>query len=130
MRILPNLLLQGGIKASLQDANGKFPINQKNLPGTAVPVQYPTGSITSNEWFLPQVGVLWEPTEHEQVFANVQKNLRQFIPYGAGSNFYGFSPWSLGTQAAFELFKSTVDPETSWTYELARGPAARSTPAR
>ncbi|MGH7787789.1 MAG: TonB-dependent receptor, partial [Candidatus Binatia bacterium] len=117
-RILPNLLLQGGIKASLQDANGKFLINQKNLPGVAVPVQYPSGSITSNEWFLPQVGVLWEPTEHEQVFANVQKNLRQFIPYGAGSNFYGFSPWSLGTQAAFELFKSTVDPETSWTYEL------------
>jgi hypothetical protein len=117
-RILPNLLLQGGIKASLQDAQGKFLINQKNLPSVAVPVQYPSGSITSNEWFLPQVGVLWEPTEHEQVFANVQKNLRQFIPYGAGSNFYGFSPWSLGTQGAFELFKSTVNPETSWTYEL------------
>jgi len=117
-RILPNLLLQAGVKASLQDANGKFLINQKNLPTVAVPVQFPSGSITSNEWFLPQVGLLWEPTEHEQVFANVQKNLRQFIPYGAGSNFYGFSPWSLGTQAAFELFKSTVEPETSWTYEL------------
>lgn len=117
-RILPNLLLQAGVKASLQDATGKFRINQKNLPTVAVPVHYPSGSITSNERFLPQFGMLWEPTENEQVFANVQKNLRQFIPYGAGSNFYGFSPWSLGTQAAFELFKSTVDPETSWTYEL------------
>ena len=117
-RILPSLLLQAGVKSSLQDATGKFLINQKNLPTVAVPVHYPSGSITSNEWFLPQVGLLWEPTEHEQVFANVQKNLRQFIPYGAGSNFYGFSPWSLGTQAAFELFKSTVSPETSWTYEL------------
>ena len=57
-------------------------------------------------------------TGHEQVFANVQKNMRQFIPYGAGSTFYGFSPWSLGSQAAFELFKDTVKPETSWTYEL------------
>ena len=117
-RILPNLLLQGGFKASLQNANGKFLINQQNLPGVAVPVVFPSGKIRSDEWFLPQAGSLWDATDHEQVFFNVQKNLRQFIPYGAGSNFYGFSPWSLGTQAAFELFKQTVKPETSWTYEL------------
>ncbi len=117
-RIRPDLTLQFGFKSSLQDANGKFLINQKNLPTAAVPVVFPSGKIRSNEWFLPQVGALWEPTEHEQVFVNIQKNLRQFIPYGAGSNFYGFSPWSLGTQAAFDLFKQTVQPETSWTYEL------------
>jgi outer membrane receptor protein involved in Fe transport len=117
-QITPQLLLQAGVKASLQDANGKFPINQQNLPGVAVPVQYPSGSITSNNWFLPQVGVVWDATEHEQIFANVQKNMRQFIPYGAGSNFFGFSPWSLGTQQAFDLFKQTVHPETSWTYEV------------
>lgn len=116
-RVMPTLLLQAGVKASLQDATGKFPINQRNLPTVAVPVRFPTGSITSNEWFLPQAGLLWDVTPEEQVFVNAQKNMRQFIPYGAGSNFYGFSPWSLGTQAAFELFKDTVDPETSWTYE-------------
>jgi len=116
-KVMPNLTLQAGFKSSLQDANGKFPINQRNLPTVAVPVHYPTGSITSNKWFLPQVGVLWDPTENEQVFVNAQKNMRQFIPYGAGSGFYGFSAWSLGTQAAFELFKDTVKPETSWTYE-------------
>lgn len=117
-KVLPNLTLQFGDKASLQDADGKFPINQENLPTVAVPVHYPSGRIRSDEWFLPQAGALWDATDHEQVFANVQKNLRQFIPYGAGSNFYGFSPWSLGTQAAFDLFKSTVKPETSITYEL------------
>jgi iron complex outermembrane recepter protein len=117
-KILPNLTLQIGDKASLQDAKGSFPINQQNLPGVAVPVHYPTGKITSDEYFLPQIGALWDATDHEQVFFNAQKNLRQFIPYGAGSNFYGFSPWSLGTQAAFDLFKSTVKPETSITYEL------------
>jgi outer membrane receptor protein involved in Fe transport len=116
-RILPTLLLQAGVKSSLQDANGKFRINQKNLPTVATPVHYPSGRLKSNEWFLPQAGLLWDATPHEQVFVNVQKNLRQFIPYGAGSNFYGFSPWSLGTQAAFDLFKQTVDPEYSWTYE-------------
>jgi outer membrane receptor protein involved in Fe transport len=116
-KVLPNLTLQAGFKSSLQDATGKFPINQRNLPTVAVPVHYPTGSLTSNKWFLPQAGLLWDPTEHEQVFVNAQKNMRQFIPYGAGSGFYGFSAWSLGTQAAFDLFKDTVKPETSWTYE-------------
>jgi iron complex outermembrane receptor protein len=116
-RIMPNLLLQAGFKSSLQDATGKFPINQQNLPTVAVPVHYPSGSITSNKWFLPQVGALWDVTPNEQIFVNVQQNMRQIIPYGAGSGFYGFSPWSLGTQAAFDLFKSTVKPETSWTYE-------------
>ncbi|MBW8815946.1 MAG: TonB-dependent receptor [Caulobacterales bacterium] len=116
-RILPTLLLQAGVKSSLQDANGKFLINQKNLPTAAVPTVFPSGRIKSNEWFLPQFGALWDATAHEQVFVNAQKNLRQFIPYGAGSNFYGFSPWSLGTQAAFDLFKQTVDPEYSWTFE-------------
>jgi iron complex outermembrane receptor protein len=117
-KIRPDLTLQFGAKSSLQNADGKFLINQKNLPTAAVPVVFPSGKIRSDEWFLPQAGALWDPTEHEQVFVNVQKNLRQFIPYGAGSNFYGFSPWSLGAQAAFELFKQTVHPETSWTYEL------------
>ncbi len=117
-KILPNLTLQFGDKASLQNADGKFLINQKNPVGAAVPVVFPSGKIKSNEGFLPQFGALWDPTDHEQVFFNAQKNLRQFIAYGAGSNFYGFSPWSLGTQAAFDLFKSTVKPETSITYEL------------
>lgn len=116
-RIRPGLLLQLGFKSSRQWAKGKFPINQQNLPTVAVPVHYPTGHISSGDWFLPQVGVLWDASANEQVFFNAQKNLRQFIPYGAGSNFYGFSPWSLGTQGAFDLFKQTVKPETSWTYE-------------
>ncbi len=117
-KILPNLTLQFGDKASLQNADGKFLINQKNPVGTAVPVVFPSGKIRSDEWFLPQAGLLWDATEHDQVFLNAQKNMRQFIAYGAGSNFYGFSPWSLGTQQAFDLFKSTVKPETSITYEL------------
>ena len=119
-RVLPNLLLQAGFKSSLQDAEGKFPINQVNAVGAlapAVPVHYPSGSIISNDGFLPQVGAVWDVTSHEQLFLNVQENMRQYIPYGAGSGFNAFSPWSLGTQAAFNLFKQTVHPETSWTYE-------------
>jgi iron complex outermembrane receptor protein len=105
------LLLQAGFKTSSQNANGKLLIAQKG----AAP--FPSGRIKTDEWFLPQVGLTWDVAGNTQVFANAQKNLRQFIPYGAGSNFYGFSPWSLANQAAFDLFKTTVDPETSWTYE-------------
>jgi len=116
-RITPSLLLQAGFKSSLQTARDVVLVQQQNLPTANPPVNYPTGTLKSNNWFLPQVGAVWDATPNEQLFFNVQKNMRQFIPYGAGSNFYGFSPWSLGTQAAFDLFKTTVKPETSWIYE-------------
>jgi hypothetical protein len=117
-QVLPTLSLQAGWKASLQTAGDYLPVQQLNLPTTNPPVAYPVGSITSNNWFLPQLGVLWDLTSNEHLFFNFQKNLRQFIPYGAGSNFYGSSPWSLGSQAAFDQFKSSAHPETSLTYEL------------
>jgi len=117
-RILPSLLLQAGFKSSFQTASNKVPIEQENLPTVAVPVVYPTGTLVSNDAFLPQFGAIWDATQHEQLFVNIQNNMRQFIPYVAGGNFYGVPPYSLGTQAAFNLFKTTVHPETSWTYEL------------
>ena len=124
-RVLPNLLLQAGFKTSWQNAKDNVPIEQVNLPTANPPTVYPVGSIQSSDWFLPQVGATWDATANIQAFFNIQKNLRQFIPYGAGGNFYGASPFSLGTQAAFDLFKQTVRPETSWTYEAGvRGHAA------
>ncbi len=116
-QVLRSLLLQAGWKASLQTASDTLPVQQLNLPTTNPPVHYPVGSITSDNWFLPQVGAIWDLNERDHLFVNIQKNLRQFIPYGAGSNYYGTSPWSLGSQAAFDTFKATASPETSWTYE-------------
>jgi iron complex outermembrane receptor protein len=123
--ITPDLTLSAGVKSSLQTAGNDVIVQQKNLaagnvaglPATSPQVQFPTGSITSNNWFLPQAGLTWDATESEQVFVNVQENMRQFVPYAAGSNFYGASPWSLGSQQAFDTFKSTAHPERSWTYE-------------
>jgi hypothetical protein len=113
-RIRPDLLLQAGVKSSLQYAKGTVPIQQKNAPTNTNPTLLPTGEIDTKKWFLPQLGAIWDATDSEQVFVNVQKNLRQFVTYGAG----GLSPWSLGSQAAFDLFKDTAEPETAWTYEL------------
>jgi len=113
-RIRPDLLLQAGFKSSLQYAKGSFPIPQKTPPGANPAIVTPSGKIPTEEWFLPQLGGVWDATDHEQLFFNIQKNMRQFITYGAG----GLSPWSLGSQAAFDLFKQTANPETAWTYEL------------
>ena len=113
-RLAPNLLLSYGFKSSNQDGHGWFPINQKNAPTTAPAAQihYPTGTIRTHEGFLPQVGLVWDATPGDQLYVDAQKNVRHFIVYGAGG-----SAWSLANQPAFDLFKSTVKPETSWTYE-------------
>ena len=108
-----DLTVQAGFKSAFQWAKGKVLVQQLNLPTNANPTLYPTGKINTTRGFLPQVGATYNLNEHEQVFVSAQKNLRQYINYIAG----GFSPWSLGSQAAFELFKQTVKPETSWTYE-------------
>ncbi|MBQ1544098.1 MAG: TonB-dependent receptor [Caulobacteraceae bacterium] len=113
-RIRPDLLLQAGFKSSLQFTSGTVPIQQKNAPNATNPTLLPTGEIDSREWFLPQIGAIWDFTSNEQAFVNVQKNLRQFVTYGAG----GLSPWSLGSQGAFDQFKRTANPETAWTYEI------------
>jgi hypothetical protein len=123
--ITPDVTLSAGVKTSLQTAGNNVITQQKNLaagnvaglPATSPQIAFPTGTITSNQWFLPQAGATWQVNDSDQVFVNVQENVRQFIPYAAGSNFYGASPWSLGSQAAFNTFKNTAHPERSWTYE-------------
>ena len=111
-KVLPTLTIQAGFKSTFQDASQKVPVQP--IPGsftgsTALPV----GKINTSKAFLPQAGLLWEPTSHEQVFVNAQQNVRQFQTSAAS----GLSPFALGSQQVFENFKDTVKPETSWTYE-------------
>ncbi|MGV7209131.1 TonB-dependent receptor [Oxalobacteraceae bacterium A2-2] len=111
-RMRPDVALQAGFKSSLQFADGQFPVQPKAgaISGsTALPV----GEIITKKWLLPQIGGRWDISAQDQAFFNVQKNMRQFVTYGGG----GVSPWSLSSQAAFDLFKSTAKPETSITYE-------------
>jgi hypothetical protein len=112
-RLQPDLTLQAGFKSSLQFAQGLFPVQQKAGSITGNSPALPEGKINTQRWFLPQLGAVWDATPRDQVYANVQQNLRQFVTYGAG----GLSPWSLSSQAGFDLFKNTAEPETSLTYE-------------
>jgi hypothetical protein len=106
------LLVQGGVKTSAQWANGRFPVQPRlgSLGGTTA---LPEGKINTKNWFLPAFGATYDFNGHEQVYFNVQKNLRQYQAYLAG----GGGPWFTGSQAAFDAFADEGKPETSWTYE-------------
>jgi iron complex outermembrane recepter protein len=111
-RIRENLVLQGGFKSSVQDATGAVPVQP--IVGSLVnSTGLPVGNIKTKEWFLPQLGAVWTLDGGAEAFVNVQKNLRHFQTYGGG----GLSPFSLGSQAAFDQFKKSAEPETAWTYE-------------
>ncbi|MCU6435458.1 TonB-dependent receptor plug domain-containing protein [Undibacterium sp. Jales W-56] len=112
-RVRPDMVLQAGFKSSLQYAKGDFPVQPRAGAISGGSLALPVGEIDTKKWFLPQVGMLWDLSARDQLFVNVQKNMRQFVTYGAG----GASPWSLASQSAFDLFKNTAQPETSLTYE-------------
>ena len=111
-QVSDRLLVQGGFKTSAQWATGRFPIQPVvgSLGGTTA---LPEGKIDTKEWFLPAFGATYDVNGHEQVYFNVQKNLRQYQAYLAG----GGGPWFTGSQAAFDAFADEGKPETSWTYE-------------
>jgi len=113
-KLRPDLALQAGFKSSLQFADGQFPVQPLAASIGSGSTGLPVGKIDTKKWFLPQLGARWDVNANDQLFANVQQNMRQFVTYGGGGN----SPWSLSTQAAFNLFRDTAKPETSITYEL------------
>ena len=110
--VLPTLTIQGGFKSTFQDARQAVPV-QPIMGSFANSTALPVGKLDTSTPFLPQLGALWDVTPHEQIFANAQKNVRQFQTSAAS----GLSPFALGSQQVFDQFKDTVKPETSWTYE-------------
>jgi len=112
-QVRPDLVLQAGFKSSLQFAHGDFPVQPKVGAIAGGSKALPVGDIDTKKWFLPQLGARWDLNGQDQLFVNVQKNMRQFVTYGGG----GASPWSLASQQAFDLFKAEAKPETSVTVE-------------
>lgn len=112
-KLNPELSLQAGLKSSLQFADGRFPVQPKLGAINGGSSALPEGKINTKKWLLPQFGVLWRLADQDQFYLNLQKNLRQFITYGA----VGASPWSLNNQSAFDLFKRNAEPETAMSIE-------------
>lgn len=112
-KVFEPLLVQFGFKTSAQWANGWYPVQPKLGSLSGLTGGLPEGKINTLKWFLPAVGATYDFNGHEEVYFNVQKNLRQYQAYLAG----GGGPWFTGSQAAFNAFATEGKPETSWTYE-------------
>ncbi|WP_206243790.1 TonB-dependent receptor [Novosphingobium terrae] len=107
-KVNSRLTVQGGVKSSIVDAKGWYPIQPLAGSYSGMVGALPSGNINTNKWFLPAIGAKYDLNGSEQVYFNIQKNLRN----------YGTAPWSTGSQAAFDYFKTSGKPETSWTYEV------------
>lgn len=112
-QVTDKLLVNAGFKTSAQWANGWFPVQPKAGSLSGLAGGLPQGRIDTKNWFLPAVGANYNLNGHEQLYFNVQKNLRQYQAYLAG----GGGPWFTGSQAAFNAFADQGKPESSWTYE-------------
>jgi hypothetical protein len=110
---LDRLLIQAGFKTSAQWATGRFPVQPRAGSLSGLSGGLPQGRIDTLRWFLPAVGATFDVNGHEEIYANAQKNLRQYQAYLAG----GGGPWFTGSQAAFDAFAQSGRPESSWTYE-------------
>jgi hypothetical protein len=107
------LLVQAGFKTSAQWADGWYPVQPRAGSLSGLAGGLPEGKIDTTNWFLPAIGATYDFNGSEQLYFNVQKNLRQYQAYLAG----GGGPWFTGSQAAFDAFANQGRPETSWTYE-------------
>ncbi|NYT42001.1 TonB-dependent receptor plug domain-containing protein [Sphingomonas sp. R-74633] len=112
-QVFEPLLVQFGFKTSAQWADGRFPVQPRLGSLSGLTGGLPEGKINTLKWFLPAVGATYDFNGHENVYFNVQKNLRQYQAYLAG----GGGPWFTGSQAAFNAFATDGKPESSWTYE-------------
>jgi len=70
----------------------------------------PSGSITASKGFLPQIGVNYQLSEIDELFAGAARNMRVYQAAGTGG------PFST-TAAGFNAIKGTLKPETSDSFE-------------
>ncbi|MTJ81025.1 MAG: TonB-dependent receptor [Telmatospirillum sp.] len=103
-KLTDSITVSAGFKGTRTDIHGKL------VQGSG----YASGDIDASSPFLPQVGVNWKITSHDEIFADVARNLRSFQAGGPG---YGAAPFQM-TQAQFDANKSGLHPETSWTEEI------------
>jgi hypothetical protein len=113
-RVNERLAIEAGFKTSAQWANGYYPVQPLAGSLSGLSGGLPQGRINTQRWFLPAFGAKYDLNGSEQLYLNVQKNLRQYMTYLGGAS---LSPWFTGSQAAFNTFASQGAPEESWTYE-------------
>jgi len=99
MRPMDNLVVNFGVKS----------LSVRNR-GAAVIGSIGSGTIEAEDNFLPQVGLTYDFTPENQLFASYAENMRAFIASGTSG------PFST-TQAAFDVIRTKLKPEKSRTIE-------------
>lgn len=89
--------------------------NAAALPGISVTPppassQFATGSLTAEDYFLPQVGVRWEVSPGHELFASYSENMAM---YQGG---FKLGPQSV-SQAVWNAQGATLRPETSRSFD-------------
>ncbi len=83
-----------------------------NVAGFSVPTPGANndldGSITSEDNFLPQIGVNWKLAPGNELFAGYTENMRA----------HTLAPAASQTQSGFDFIKANTDPESSKTVEV------------
>ena len=70
----------------------------------------PSGSISASKGFLPQIGVNYQLSSRDELFAGAARNMRVYQAAGTGG------PFST-TAAGFDAIKGSLKPETSDSFE-------------
>ena len=99
--ITKDLTLGAGFKSLRVTTDGKLEV------GTGKP----SGSITAENNFLPQIGLNYQISRTDEVFGTLSRNMRAYQGTGTGA-----SPYST-TDVGFAAIKDTLKPETSDTLE-------------
>lgn len=98
---LPNLTLAAGFKALRVSIDGVLE------SGTGKP----SGSIVAQSSFLPQLGLTYQLSPSDELFASAARNMRAFPGTATGA-----APFAT-TDTGFAAIKDTLQPETSDTLE-------------
>lgn len=99
--LAPDLTLGAGFRALRATIDGNLQVGSGR----------PSGSITAKKNFLPQIGVNYQLSRNDELFASVSKNMRVY--QGAAT---GTTPYAT-TQAGFDAIKGSLRPETSTNLE-------------
>src|SRR6185436_5178569 len=82
-----------------------------NIDGQLQTGTGPSGSITASKGFLPQLGLNYQLSKTDELFADYARNMRAY--QGAAT---GTTPFAT-TAAGFDAIKNSLKPETSDTLE-------------
>ena len=99
--VTKDLTVGAGFKSLKVKINGDLQV------GTGMP----SGSITADKGFLPQLGVNYRLSASQELYGTIARNMRAY--QGAAT---GTSPYAT-TAAGFDAIKGSLKPETSDTFE-------------